>query len=112
MRRRAACRCGCARRPVHRRRRRLWLGLAALPGVELRLFNPFLSGRDSHVGRLLDSALGDERLHRRMHNKLLVADGALALAGGRNIADAYFLPPAQGSFVDIDVLVAGACCRR
>ncbi len=85
----------------------LWLGLAALPGVELRLFNPFLSGRDSHVGRLLDSALGDERLHRRMHNKLLVADGALALAGGRNIADAYFLPAAQGSFVDVDVLVAG-----
>jgi putative cardiolipin synthase len=43
-----------------------------------------------------------------MHNKLLVADGALALAGGRNIADAYFLPAAQGAFVDIDVLAAGA----
>jgi len=86
----------------------LWLGLAALPGIEVRLFNPFLAGRESHLGRLLDSALGDERLHRRMHNKLLVADGALALAGGRNIADAYFLPSAQGSFVDIDVLVAGA----
>jgi putative cardiolipin synthase len=63
----------------------LWLGLAALPGVELRLFNPFLAGRDSHVARLLDSALGDERLHRRMHNKLLVADGALALAGGATL---------------------------
>jgi putative cardiolipin synthase len=86
----------------------LWLGLAALPGVELRLFNPFLSGRDSHVGRLVDSALGDERLHRRMHNKLLVADAALALTGGRNIGDAYFLAVAPGSFVDIDVLVAGA----
>jgi len=85
----------------------LWLGLAALPGIEVRLFNPFLAGRDSHIGRLLDSALGDERLHRRMHNKLLVADGALALAGGRNIGNAYFLPSAQGSFVDIDVLVAG-----
>jgi len=86
----------------------LWLGLAAQSGIEVRLFNPFLSGRDSQLGRLLDSALGDERLHRRMHNKLLIADGAMALAGGRNIADAYFLPAAQGSFVDIDVLVAGA----
>ena len=85
----------------------LWLGLAASPGVELRLFNPFLAGRDSLPGRLIDSALGEDRLHRRMHNKLLVADGAWALAGGRNIADAYFLPTAQGSFVDIDVLVAG-----
>ena len=53
-----------------------------MPGIEVRLFNPFLSGRDSHFGRLLDSALGDERLHRRMHNKLLVADGVLA-PGGR-----------------------------
>ena len=86
----------------------LWLGLAATPGIEVRLFNPFLAGRDSHPGRLFESAFGHERLHRRMHNKLLIADGALALAGGRNIADAYFLPAAQGTFVDIDVLVAGA----
>ncbi len=86
----------------------LWLGLAAQPGIEVRLFNPFLSGRDSHLSRLVESAFGHKRMHRRMHNKLLVADGALALAGGRNIADAYFLPTAQGSFVDLDVLVAGA----
>ena len=86
----------------------LWLALSTQPGVELRLFNAFLSTRDSHVSRLLESALGDERAHRRMHNKLLVADGVLALAGGRNIADAYYLPMPQGSFVDIDVLVAGA----
>ena len=86
----------------------LWLGLAAQPGIEVRLFNPFLSGRDSHLSRLVESAFGHKRMHRRMHNKLLVADGVLAVAGGRNIADAYFLPTAQGSFVDIDVLVAGA----
>jgi len=86
----------------------LWLALSSQPGVELRLFNPFLAARDSPVSRLLESALGDERLHRRMHNKLMVADGVLALAGGRNIADAYYLPMPQGSFVDIDVLVAGA----
>jgi putative cardiolipin synthase len=86
----------------------LWLGLAAEPGLQVRWFNPFLSGRDSHFSRLIESAFGHERMHRRMHNKMMVADGALALAGGRNIADAYFLPSAQGSFVDIDVLVAGA----
>ena len=86
----------------------LWLALSLQPGVEVRLFNAFLSSRDSHFSRLLESALGDDRAHRRMHNKLLVADGVLALAGGRNIADAYFLPMPQGSFVDIDVLVAGA----
>jgi putative cardiolipin synthase len=86
----------------------LWLGLAAHSGVEIRLFNPFLAGRDSHLSRLTESALGDKRMHRRMHNKLLVADGVLALAGGRNIADAYFLTQAPERFVDIDVLVAGS----
>lgn len=86
----------------------LWLGLAATPGVEVRLFNPFMAGRDSHLSRLVESALGSDRMHRRMHNKLLVADGALAIAGGRNIADEYFLPAPRGSYVDIDVLVAGA----
>ena len=29
-------------------------------------------------------------LNHRMHNKLLVADGALAVIGGRNIGDPYF----------------------
>jgi putative cardiolipin synthase len=85
----------------------LWLELAAQPGLELRLFNPFMAGRDSQFGRLVEAVFGDERMRHRMHNKLLVADGVLALAGGRNVADAYFLPLAQGSFVDIDVLVAG-----
>lgn len=86
----------------------LWLALSAQPGVQLRLFNPFMAGRDSHLGRLFEVAFGSDRMHHRMHNKLLVADGVLALAGGRNIADAYFLPLAQDRFVDIDVLVAGA----
>jgi cardiolipin synthase C len=86
----------------------LWLALSAQPGLEVRLFNPFLAGRDSHLSRLLESALGDERMHRRMHNKMLVADGVMALAGGRNIADAYFAPPSPERLVDIDVLVAGA----
>jgi putative cardiolipin synthase len=86
----------------------LWLGLASFAHAEVRLFNPFLAERNSHLSRLVETALGDERMHRRMHNKLLVADGSFAIAGGRNIADAYFLPAASGTYVDIDVLVAGA----
>ncbi len=90
----------------------LWLGLASMPGVEVRLFNPFLAGRDNHFGRLVDAAFGDERLHRRMHNKLLVADGVLAVAGGRNIGDAYFLRDAAQGFFDLDLLCAGALVSR
>lgn len=86
----------------------LWLGLTARDGVELRLFNPFLAGRESHLSRLVESAMGEARMHRRMHNKLLVVDGVLAVAGGRNIADVYFGAHAAEHYVDIDVLVAGA----
>ena len=85
-----------------------WLGLSAHEGVELRLFNPFLAGRESHLSRLAESAMGDERMHRRMHNKLLIADGVLAIVGGRNIGDAYFAFGPPDHFIDIDVLVAGA----
>jgi putative cardiolipin synthase len=85
-----------------------WLGVAAHPRVEVRLFNPFLAGRESHSGRLLDAAIGDDRLHRRMHNKLLVADGVLAVAGGRNIGDPYFLRDEVEGYFDVDLLAVGA----
>ncbi len=43
-----------------------------------------------------------------MHNKCWIADGRLAICGGRNIGDAYFDASAEANFQDIDVLAAGA----
>jgi putative cardiolipin synthase len=86
----------------------MWLGMAAHPGVEVRLFNPIGIGRDSLWLRLLTSLLGDERLHRRMHNKLMVVDGVVAIAGGRNVGDEYFAGGGDHNFYDFDVLTAGA----
>ncbi len=83
--------------------------LAALPAVEVRLFNPFGAARSSGlVGRFAASLLDVRRLNHRMHNKLLIADGAMAIAGGRNIADDYFQRGAQHNFVDLDALIVGA----
>ena len=42
-----------------------------------------------------------------MHNKLFIADGVFAIAGGRNIADEYFFRSPRGNFIDFDLLVAG-----
>ena len=86
---------------------RLLLGLAATPNVEVRLFNPFATARDSSIGRLLAFALDFRRLNHRMHNKLFIADGAMAIVGGRNLADEYFLRGALGNFIDFDMLLAG-----
>ena len=85
----------------------LLLGLAAHPNVELRLFNPWTSTRGWPLGRLLQLAGDFSRLNHRMHNKLLVSDGAFAIAGGRNLADDYFLRGKHGNFIDFDLLVAG-----
>ncbi|MEP7102758.1 MAG: phospholipase D family protein, partial [Burkholderiales bacterium] len=87
---------------------RLLLGLAATPNVEVRLFNPFVTERGSSTRRLLALALDFKRLNHRMHNKLFVADGVLAIVGGRNLADEYFLRGAQNNFIDFDVMLTGS----
>lgn len=85
----------------------LMLGLAAEPGVELRLYNPFSAGRDSTLVRLA-SLIGDfSQLNRRMHNKLFVADGRATIFGGRNLTDAYFARNSAGNFVDLELLGVG-----
>jgi putative cardiolipin synthase len=86
----------------------MFQGLAAFPNVEVRLFNPFCCARESLASRYAAS-LGDfQRLNHRMHNKLFIADGAIAVMGGRNIADEYFARSAARNFVDMDVLVIGS----
>ena len=86
----------------------LLAGLAAHPNVEVRLFNPFPGGRAYFLTRFLASAQDFARVNRRMHNKLLVADSAMAVAGGRNIADEYYMRHALSNFVDLDAFVVGA----
>ncbi len=82
--------------------------MSALPNVQVRLFNPFCCARQSGLaGRFAASLLDIRRLNHRMHNKLLVADGVIAVAGGRNIADDYFQRGAQQNFVDLDTLIVG-----
>jgi phosphatidylserine/phosphatidylglycerophosphate/cardiolipin synthase-like enzyme len=57
---------------------------------------------------MLDFAIDFERLDRRMHNKLFVADGSVAIVGGRNLADEYFSEMGRESFLDFDLLLTGA----
>jgi cardiolipin synthase C len=86
--------------------------LAAFPNVEVRLFNPFCCARQSVASRFAASLGEFRRLNHRMHNKLFMADGAMAVMGGRNIADEYFARSATSNFVDMDVLVVGDVVPR
>jgi cardiolipin synthase C len=84
-------------------------GLASFPNVEVRLFNPFCCARSEGVtGRYTASLFDFGRLNHRMHNKMFIADGVMAVVGGRNIADEYFLRSAESNFVDMDAFVMGA----
>jgi phosphatidylserine/phosphatidylglycerophosphate/cardiolipin synthase-like enzyme len=88
------------------------LRLAFEPGVELRLFNPLPGSRGSLVTRIFGSLHQVDRIQKRMHNKLFIADNAWGIAGGRNLGDAYFGGDDKSAFVDLDVLAAGPIVRQ
>ena len=88
-------------------------GLAGFENAEVHLFNPFCCARSSGVvGRYAASIFDFGRLNHRMHNKLFVADGVMAVIGGRNIADEYFLRASSSNFVDMDAFVMGAAVKE
>jgi cardiolipin synthase C len=82
-------------------------GLAAQPNIALRVFNPWRYRGHNGLLRGVEYVFEHGRLDYRMHNKLFVADGAIALAGGRNIGDQYFQLDPTSQFADDDVLVTG-----
>jgi cardiolipin synthase C len=88
------------------------LRFASHPNIEVRLFNPFPAGRTDTISRYLFAATELSRLTRRMHNKLFIADNALAITGGRNLGAAYFRAASERSFIDLDVLIGGPAVQR
>lgn len=86
--------------------------LAALAGAhtnfEMRLYNPVLGrARISYPMYALASACCWRKLNQRMHNKLLVVDGQVAITGGRNYQNDYYDWDTSYNFRDRDILVAG-----
>lgn len=85
-----------------------WLAFAAHKNVEVRLFNPFARARGrGQAGRFLAGLDEWGRINHRMHNKLFIADGAMAVIGGRNVANEYYLRGAAENFVDVDAFTVG-----
>jgi cardiolipin synthase C len=84
--------------------------IAAYPGIQVRLFNPFRG--TSNVARLAELVFDGERLNRRMHNKLWVTDNAAAVAGSRNLGDEYFDANESANFSDVDLLAAGPIVKE
>ncbi|MBW2494252.1 MAG: phospholipase D family protein [Deltaproteobacteria bacterium] len=85
-------------------------GIAQHPMIDIRLYNPWVNRGNRVVSRAFEW-LSRPDLNSRMHNKVLVADNQVAIAGGRNIGDEYFGLNADKNFRDLDVVTVGPVVR-
>jgi len=72
----------------------------------VRLFNP-ARNREGTWLRGVEMLTRAVSLNRRMHNKAWIADGRLAIVGGRNVGNEYFDAAQQVNFQDADLLLVG-----
>ncbi len=84
------------------------LALAAHPRIDIRIYNPVHSVGVAWYSRLWSAVTDFRGSNQRMHDKVLIVDGELAITGGRNMADEYFDYDHAYNFRDRDALVMGA----
>jgi cardiolipin synthase C len=84
-----------------------WAALDRHRNISIRIFNPFRVRAWPSLKRLLEVIREGGRLNHRMHNKVFVADGTMAIVGGRNIGDEYFAASPLANFRDMDLLALG-----
>ncbi|MCH7960015.1 MAG: phospholipase D family protein [Candidatus Hydrogenedentes bacterium] len=77
--------------------------------LEIRYFRPLGNRLDpSRLRSFYASLVHFKATNKRMHNKVMIFDDAIAITGGRNIDDHYFNNSLSYNFKDRDVLVLGA----
>ncbi|MCE7032959.1 phospholipase D family protein [Lysobacter sp. GX 14042] len=87
-----------------------WLALDAHPLIEIRLYNPFRNR--GGIWRLVEMVQRVFSINHRMHNKAWIADGRVAVVGGRNIGEEYFAADAEVNFRDLDLLLFGPAVEQ
>ncbi|WP_392560434.1 phospholipase D family protein [Orbus mooreae] len=81
------------------------------PNISIRMFNP-TRARDNRFMRGLEMILRVFSINRRMHNKSWIADGRMAVVGGRNIGNEYFGAADNRNFFDADLLIGGEAVKE
>lgn len=82
------------------------------PNFEVRHYRPAMRRiKPTFWQTMLAGALSFHGTNQRMHNKLMVFDGAIMLTGGRNIENTYFDHSRTMNFRDRDVLAIGPVAR-
>lgn len=81
--------------------------LAAHPNIEIGFFNPMTAMKGIFAGNPVPVIGEIERMQSRMHNKMLVADNAIIIGGGRNLGDGYFGADNEQNMRDLDFIATG-----
>ncbi len=81
--------------------------MAYHPNVEIRVYNPVHSVGVNFIERFVNLAIDFRGSNQRMHNKMFVVDGLVAITGGRNMEAQYFDFGHKYNYRDRDVLLAG-----
>ena len=81
--------------------------LSEHPNIRHRIYNPVAVRYGSSALREIENLADFERVNHRMHNKLLLVDGRIAIVGGRNQADEYFGLKEHHNFRDMEVILQG-----
>lgn len=77
--------------------------LSQHPNFEIKIFNPYKFRKL----RVIDYLFRLKNINHRMHNKLIIGDGVIAVTGGRNISREYFDASDQFQFTDLDIMFYG-----
>ena len=77
--------------------------LVTHPNFSIKFYNPYKFRKL----RAIDFLYRALQVNRRMHNKLIIADGEIAVTGGRNISRQYFDASDKSEFTDFDILFYG-----
>lgn len=79
------------------------------PNFQVRHYRPTTTRITPLKWQTVVSALGSfHRINQRMHNKLMVGEGAVMITGGRNIENTYFDHSPKMNFRDRDGVGGGA----
>ncbi len=88
------------------------------PNFELRVYNPVSThvkdakADPSFFEKLHALVFRFSRINQRMHNKLFVVDGQMAITGGRNYQNAYYDQARGMNYKDRDVMVVGPVVKE
>lgn len=82
--------------------------LSSHPNIQIKFYNPYKFRKF----RVYDYIFRLKQINHRMHNKLIIADGAIAVTGGRNISSEYFDASESFQFTDMDVMFFGTAVQQ